>query len=100
MYDPEAGGWEIMAAMSSPRSGLAAVLLHDRIYILGGFDGETRLRTVECFTPGATRVVWHTGVPDMITPRSNFAVSVINDKIVVSGESQDFLVLLFKIYIF
>ena len=30
---------------------LRAVVLGDRIYVLGGWDGEERLNSVECFTP-------------------------------------------------
>ena len=84
MYDPEAGTWEIYSSMSTPRSGVSAVVLNEKVYIIGGFNGIDRLKTVECFSVGATRCVWE-AVPDMITPRSNFAVSVLDGKIIVAG---------------
>ena len=33
----------------------------DKVYVLGGYDGTSRLSTVECFTPGppGTRPRWH-----------------------------------------
>ena len=44
----------------------------------------SRLKSVECFTPGTNRGVF-TRVPDMINRRSNFSVSVMDNKIYVSG---------------
>ena len=67
--------------MMSPRSGHSAVVLNGRIYVVGGFDGEERLKSVECFTPGPV-LTWHQ-VPDMEIPRSNFAMSVVEGKILV-----------------
>ena len=51
--------------------------------MVGGYDGEERLKSVECFTPGPV-VTWH-NVPDMLIPRSRFALSVVDDKILVCG---------------
>ena len=70
--------------MRTPRSGVRAVVLDNKVYIMGGFDGDNRIKRVECFSFGATRLVWHE-VPDMIKSRSNFAVSVLEGKIFVSG---------------
>jgi hypothetical protein len=38
-----------------------AIVFEDRVYVLGGFDGTSRLRSVECFTPGppGSRPRWH-----------------------------------------
>jgi hypothetical protein len=72
-------------------------VLGGRIYVIGGFDGTERLRSVECFTPGPEggRPCWHqvaglsrhmlAQVPDMLDRRSNFSVSVLEDKLVVAG---------------
>ena len=49
-----------------------------------------RLKSVECFTPrggSGSAVTWHP-VPDMIIPRSNFSVTVLEDKIFVTGLRQ------------
>ena len=69
--------------MSTPRSGHSAVVLNGRIYVVGGFDGEERLKSVECFTPGPV-MTWH-HVADLLIPRSNFALSVVDGKILVCG---------------
>ena len=61
--------------------------LNGRIYVVGGFDGEERLKSVECFTPGPV-VTWHQ-VADMEIPRSNFAMSVVEGKILVCGGYSD-----------
>ena len=73
------------------------------MYVLGGRDGTSRLRSVECFTPGppGTRPRWHQvmtsdcgpaaiskleyQVADMLEPRSNFSVAVIDDRLMVMG---------------
>jgi len=86
VYDPSKGFWKIYSHLPDPRSGVRAVVLGDRIYILGGFNGTGRLRTVACFTPGLSRCTWHE-VPSMINRRSNFAVSVLEGKIYVSGKN-------------
>ena len=38
-----------------------SIVFEDRVYVLGGFDGTSRLRSVECFTPGppGSRPRWH-----------------------------------------
>ena len=73
--------------MSTPRSGHSAVVLNGRIYVVGGFDWEERLKSVECFTPGP--VMTRYNVADMLLPRSNFALSVVDGKILVCGGYSD-----------
>ena len=38
-----------------------SIVFEDRVYVLGGFDGTSMLRSVECFTPGppGSRPTWH-----------------------------------------
>ena len=38
-----------------------AIVLEERVYVLGGFNGTSRLSSVECFTPGppGSRPRWH-----------------------------------------
>ena len=68
-------------------------MLEGRIYVLGGYDGAESLRSVECFTPGPgfttrpgpnPRLQWHR-VADMLEPRSNFSVVVMEGRLVVTG---------------
>merc|ERR1719430_2035024 len=70
-------------SLVTPRSGTRSVVYEDKVYVLGGYDGTSRLRSVECFTPG-TRPRWHQ-VADMLEPRSNFSVAVLNGRLMVMG---------------
>lgn len=49
---------------------------------VGGFDGHTRLRSVEAYNPETN--TW-SPVPSMLTPRSNFGIEVIEDRLFVAG---------------
>ena len=76
-------------------------MYENKVYVLGGYDGTSRLRSVECFTPGppGTRPRWHqvrlqtlyqpfqmeAQVADMLEPRSNFSVAVLDDRLMVMG---------------
>ena len=76
-------------------------MYEDKVYVLGGYDGTSRLSTVECFTPGppGIRPRWHqvrqqimeqpfemeAQVADMMEPRSNFSVAVLDDRLMVMG---------------
>jgi N-acetylneuraminic acid mutarotase len=42
VYDPTTGSWSYLTSLTTRRSGLSAVLLEDKIYVLGGFDGTER----------------------------------------------------------
>jgi len=86
-YDPATNEWQHLTNMVTQRSGCKAAVLEDRIYVLGGYDGAERLRSVECFTPGQgpnSRLQWHR-VADMLEPRSNFSVAVMEGRLVVTG---------------
>jgi len=41
-YDPGSGSWSQLTSLSTRRSGVSAVALGDKIYVLGGFDGAER----------------------------------------------------------
>lgn len=60
------------------------MVVDDKIFVLGGFNGTDRLKSVECFSTGLNRLMFH-DVPDMLQTRSNYAVSVLEGNIFVSG---------------
>ncbi|XP_053202417.1 kelch-like protein 3 [Panonychus citri] len=62
------------------RAGLA--ILNDHIYIVGGFNGTTRLKTVQYFIPSKGQWV---NCPDMQARRSTLGVGVLDDKIYAVG---------------
>ena len=83
-FCPEESKWEISSPLSTPRSGLRAMVMEERIFVLGGYDGTERLSSVECFRPGMTRTTWYL-VPDMLYRRSNFSTCVLEGKLMVAG---------------
>ena len=84
-YDPESGVWEIVGSLRTARSGIQAVVLEDKIFVLGGFNKEKMFKSVECFSPGVNRLRFY-DIPDMLQTRSNYAVSVLEWNIYVSGK--------------
>jgi hypothetical protein len=42
VYDPVVGVWSAGPPLVSRRSGVSAVSLGDKIYVIGGFDGSQR----------------------------------------------------------
>ena len=53
--------------------------------MVGGWDGQQRLRSGEMFNPDTK--VW-TALPDMMLPRSNHSLAVVQGRLVVIGGYQ------------
>lgn len=68
--------------MRDRRSFPSAVVTEDEMYVLGGYDGNDTLRSVECYS--FTTLEW-TQVAPMGTPRSNAGACVFNNKIYLVG---------------
>ncbi|CAK8672311.1 unnamed protein product [Clavelina lepadiformis] len=68
--------------MRSRRSGVSIINFHGLIYAVGGFDGVNRLRHAEAYNPQTN--TWR-NTNSMSTPRSNFGIEVIDDKLIVVG---------------
>ncbi|CAI9731449.1 VDM26515.1unnamed protein product [Octopus vulgaris] len=68
--------------MSTHRTGLSAVILNANLYILGGFNGQHRLRSVERYNIHEKK--W-SRVKPMLGRRSNFAATVLEGFIYVIG---------------
>ncbi|XP_074605361.1 kelch-like protein 3 [Brevipalpus obovatus] len=62
------------------RAGLA--MTDDQIYIIGGFNGTTRLKSVQCFIPSESQWIPCT---DMQARRSTLGVGVVNNFIYAVG---------------
>ncbi len=43
--------WEPIPKMNTSRAWHAVAVVDKRIYVMGGFDGTNRLRSVECYDP-------------------------------------------------
>lgn len=60
--------------MNTPRAWPGVTVFDGRIYVLGGFDGSSRLRTAEMYDPETNR--W-TYINSMITPRAGCSSAVV-----------------------
>ena len=50
-YDPKTDSWTLVAPISSPRDAVGVCLLGDKLYAVGGYDGQVYLNDVECYDP-------------------------------------------------
>ncbi|EPQ11113.1 Kelch-like protein 1 [Myotis brandtii] len=50
-YDPKTDTWTTVAPLSMPRDAVGVCLLGDRLYAVGGYDGQTYLNTMESYDP-------------------------------------------------
>ncbi|XP_073454214.1 kelch-like protein 4 isoform X1 [Aquarana catesbeiana] len=48
-YDPKTDNWTTVAPLSVPRDAVGVCALGDRLYAVGGYDGQTYLNTVESY---------------------------------------------------
>ncbi|XP_028656901.1 kelch-like protein 1 [Erpetoichthys calabaricus] len=50
-YDPKTDTWTTVAPLSQPRDAVGICLLGDKLYAVGGYDGQTYLNTMESYDP-------------------------------------------------
>ncbi len=86
-YDPAANTWSARASMSGARAGMAAAVINNTIYVVGGVAvaGGGRsipLNTVEAYD--AVTDTWTTKAP-MLTARSAPAAAAVNGTLYVIG---------------
>ena len=78
--------WEVITQLPTKRSGIAAAVVDDKIYIIGGtlenFEGPDGISTIEEYDPQTN--TWRQ-VADMPTPRYYPKAAVANDTIYVFG---------------
>ncbi|UYV74625.1 KLHL10 [Cordylochernes scorpioides] len=67
----QANQWTMIAPMLSRRSGVSCAALHGSLYVLGGFNGMSRLASGERYNPRTNS--W-APIPEMASRRSNFAM--------------------------
>uniref|UniRef100_A0A8C5TUD5 Kelch-like protein 20 n=1 Tax=Malurus cyaneus samueli TaxID=2593467 RepID=A0A8C5TUD5_9PASS len=79
-YDPSKNSWETVASMS--RSTLGVAVLAGELYALGGYDGQSYLRSVEKYIPKVKE--WQLVAP-MSRTRSCFAAAVLDGMIYAIG---------------
>ncbi|XP_076877818.1 kelch-like protein 4 isoform X2 [Brachyhypopomus gauderio] len=60
-YDPKTDMWTTVSSLSVPRDAVGVCLLGDRLYAVGGYDGQSYLNTVESYD--AQNNEWSEEVP-------------------------------------
>lgn len=50
-YDPDSDTWVRIKSMKQQRIGVGVGVINRLLYAVGGFDGENRLKSVECYNP-------------------------------------------------
>lgn len=80
--DPEDDSWRPRTPMPTPRNNLAAVVVNERIYAIGGFNGTHIFAIVEEYDPATD--TWRSRAP-MPTARGWLAATVVEGKIYVLG---------------
>ncbi|XP_069911203.1 kelch-like protein 12 isoform X7 [Oryctolagus cuniculus] len=84
-YDPKTQEWSFLPSITRKRRYVASVSLHDRIYVVGGYDGRSRLSSVECLDYTADEDgVWYSVAP-MNVRRGLAGATTLGDMIYVSG---------------
>lgn len=48
-YDPKTDMWTTVSSLSVSRDAVGVCLLGDRLYAVGGYDGQSYLNTVESY---------------------------------------------------
>lgn len=64
-YDPDRDTWTLISPMATCRIGTGLAVVNRLMYVVGGFDGESRLSTVECYHPENND--WHLMSPMNVT---------------------------------
>ena len=81
-FIPETCVWKSLSPMTTCRRGAAIVILSNKLFAIGGSDGQQALRTVEIYDPENDS--W-SSYPAMNEARSSVACEVINDEIYAVG---------------
>ena len=94
VYNPSTNSWEIKAPMPTPRAGLGVVAVNEKIYAIGGgreiiYDKDSALPyqnpsgIVEVYD--TITDTWTSSYTPMPTPRFDFSLTVVDDKIYAIG---------------
>ena len=87
VYNAELNTWSAFASLTTPRSGLAAVIdpATHKIYAIGGFTGANFTSTVETMEVYDRNLGKWLGAPPMPTPRSGLTAVLVNGQIYAIG---------------
>ncbi|XP_077977144.1 kelch-like protein 12 [Glandiceps talaboti] len=83
-FDPKSQSWRFLPNLTKKRRYVAVASLGSKLYVIGGFDGLSRLNTVEYLDYNAEDDGWNTVAP-MNVRRGLAGVAVLGDIIYVAG---------------
>ncbi|CAC5365929.1 KLHL12 [Mytilus coruscus] len=83
-YDPKTEQWTRRPNLSKRRRYVAAASLNGKVYIIGGYDGQSRLSLVECLDLSSDDPQWQS-VSTMTQRRGLAGVCVYRGEIYVCG---------------
>ena len=84
LYDPASGSFRPVAAMAKPRAGHAAVALPDgRVFVAGGWTGESATATAEVYDPGTGR--WTSAGEMSVARMGPIAVPLPDGRVLIVG---------------
>ncbi|XP_022106142.1 kelch-like protein 18 isoform X1 [Acanthaster planci] len=82
LYEPATNTWTVGKPMTTPRSRVGVTVLANRLYAIGGYDGQARLNTVEVFDPCSSE--WWDVAP-MNSRRSALGVAALDGRVYACG---------------
>jgi len=78
--------WKEVAPLPVGRSAHTAVLLHGSVYVGGGFEGKSDAKKKDCYRLDIYNVYTnHWDSSPITTPHCLFAMTVLNDKLIIVG---------------
>jgi N-acetylneuraminic acid mutarotase len=81
-YDPREDEWIALRAMPTARGALAVTVIHEKIYAIGGYDGNRNPEATEVYDPQTD--TWNSVAP-IPTPRDHLAVVSIGHRLYAIG---------------
>ncbi len=81
-YSPDTATWRELPQMPTARGALGVTVYQDRLYAIGGYDGERNTAVVEVFNPQSNN--WSSAA-SMPTPRDHLAVTTVGSRIYAIG---------------
>ncbi len=79
---PPPPAWETKTPMQTARANFGLAVVGNKIYAIGGTEGDIMLSTVEEYDPDTDTWAYKQSLP---IKRGNFCTSVVNGKIYVMG---------------
>lgn len=83
IYNEATQRWELQPALAFAREGAAAAVVNDTLYVMGGFDGTSYLKSIEYLRHEASswRLSWWT----LSAPRAWLSAVTLRDSIFTAG---------------